>query len=92
MKQTIKRGTEFVLMHRLFKADHHNYKIIKKSWLKFGFPWFYNYNILRGLDILTKLGYTRDKRLNDAVKVLLKKKHYHYRYVEVKNMKKPSQA
>ncbi len=73
MKQTIKRGTEFLLMHRLFKADHHNYKIIKKSWLKFGFPWFYNYNILRGLDILTKLGYTRDERLNDAIKVLLQK-------------------
>ena len=74
MKQTIENGAEFLLMHRLFKADHHNYKIIKHSWLKLGFPYFYGYNILRGLDILTKLGYIEDERLNDAVEVLLRKR------------------
>lgn len=74
MKRTIEKGAEFLLMHRLFKADHHNYKIIKKSWLKLGFPWFYGYNILRGLDVLTKLGYVEDERLNDAVQLLLQKR------------------
>ena len=74
MKQTIENGAEFLLMHRLFKADHHNYKIIKHSWLKLGFPYFYGYNILRGLDILTKLGYVEDERLNDAKEVLLRKR------------------
>jgi hypothetical protein len=38
------------------------------------FPWFYGYNILRGLDVLTKLGYVKDERLNDAVEVLLQKR------------------
>jgi len=61
-------------MHRLFKADHHKYKVIKQSWLNFGFPWFYSYNILRGLDVLTKLDYINDERLNDAVEILLKKR------------------
>lgn len=74
MKQTIKKGAEFLLMHHLFKADHHNLKIINKIWLQLGFPWFYGYNILRGLDILTKLGYAKGKRLNDAVKILLQKR------------------
>jgi hypothetical protein len=74
MKETIERGAEFLLMHRLFKADHHNYKVINTAWLKLSFPWFYGYNILRGLDVLTKLGYVKDKRLNDAVKVLLQKR------------------
>jgi len=74
MEQAIQRGAEFLLMHRLFKADHHGYKIINKSWLKFGFPWFYGYNILRGLDVLTKLGYVKDEPLNDAVEVLLQKR------------------
>lgn len=73
MRQTIKRGAEFLLMHRLYRADHHNYKVIRKSWLKLGFPFFYGYSILRGLDVLTRLGYTRDKRLHDAVRVLLRK-------------------
>ena len=74
MEQAIERGAEFLLMHRLFKADHHDYKVIKQSWLKLGFPWFYGYNTLRGLDVLTKLGYVKDERLNDAVEILLQKR------------------
>jgi hypothetical protein len=35
---------------------------------------FISYSILRGLDVLTKLGYVKDERLNDAVKVLLQKR------------------
>jgi len=74
MKETIEKGAEFLLMHRLFKADHHSYKVINQSWLKPSFPWFYGYNILRGLDVLTKLGYAKDERLNDAVEILLQKR------------------
>lgn len=76
MTRTIENGAEFMLMHRLFKADHHGFKIIKSDWLKFGFPLFYRYDILRGLLVMTKLGYdlTKDKRLNDAVEVLLQKR------------------
>lgn len=73
MKKTIERGAEFLLIHHLFKADHHNYRIIHRGWLKFGFPWFYRYHILRGLDVLTKLGYIEDNRLKDAVQILLRK-------------------
>ncbi len=73
MKQTIKRGAEFLLMHRLFKADHHDFKVIRESWLRLSFPWFYSYNILRGLDILTKLGYVKDERLLDAIEIVLQK-------------------
>jgi hypothetical protein len=74
MEQAIERGAEFFLMHRLFRADHHNYKAIKQSWLRLGFPWFYGYNVLRGLDVLTKLGYVEDERLGDAVQLLLQKR------------------
>jgi prenyltransferase beta subunit len=74
MKQTTGKGAEFLLMHHLFKADHHGYRVINQAWLKLGFPWFYGYNILRGLDVLTKLGYVNDERLNDAVEILLQKR------------------
>jgi hypothetical protein len=74
MKETIEKGAEFLLMHQLFKADHHGYNVINRSWLTLGFPWFYGYNILRGLDVLTKLGYVKDERLNDAVQVVLNKR------------------
>ena len=74
MKETIEKGAEFLLMHRLFKANHHSYKIINKAWLTLSFPWFYGYNILRGLDVLTRLGYVKDERLSDAIEVLLRKR------------------
>ena len=73
MRQTIDKGAEFLLMHRLYKADHHGFKVINPQWLKLSFPWFYGYNFLRGLSVLTKLGYTLDERLGDAVGLLLKK-------------------
>jgi len=74
MKRAIEKGAEFLLMHRLFKADHHGYRVINRQWLKFSFPWFYGYNLLRGLSVVTKLGYTHDERLKDAVKLLLQKR------------------
>lgn len=74
VRQTIERGAEFLLMHRLFKADHHGYRVINKAWLQLAFPWFYGYNILRGLDILTKLDYVNDERLEDAVNLIMQKR------------------
>lgn len=68
------RGAEFLLMHRIFNADHHKFEIINKSWFKRSFPFFYGYNILRGLDVLTRLGYVKDERLNDAVQILPQKR------------------
>jgi len=73
VRSAIERGAEFVLMHRLYKADHHRYRIINRSWLKLAFPSFYGYSVLRGLDVLTKLGYGEDGRMLDAVKLLVKK-------------------
>lgn len=74
MRRTIERGAEFLLMHRLFKADHHDFKVINRHWTRFGFPWFYGYDVLRGLSVLTKLGYTNDDRLVDAVKLMIQKR------------------
>ncbi len=68
------RGVEFLLMHRLFKADHHQFEVIKKAWLKFSFPWFF-YDILRGLSVTTKLGYERDRRIDNALEILLQKQN-----------------
>jgi len=74
IKCAIERGVKFLLMHRLYKADHHGYTVINRYWLKFGFPWFYGYNVLRGLSVVTKLGYINDERLKDAVELLLQKR------------------
>ncbi len=44
------------------------------KWLKFSFPRFYGYDLLRGLSVLTKLGFVDDERLVDATKVLIQKR------------------
>lgn len=41
VETAIKKGTEFLLVHGLFKADHHQSEVINKAWLHFGFPWFF---------------------------------------------------
>jgi prenyltransferase beta subunit len=74
MREAAEKSAEFLSMHRLFKADHHSYQVINQNWLKLSFPWFYGYNVLRGLTVLTKLGYVDDERLMDAVRLLLKKR------------------
>jgi len=72
MKKSIESGIEFLLMHRLFKADHHGFRIIKESWLKFGYPQFF-YDILRGLSVVCKTGYADDRRIDEALRILLEK-------------------
>jgi len=72
IEAAIESGVEFLLMHRLFRADHHQFKVIKEAWLKLSFPWFF-YDILRGLSVVTKLGYSKDRRIDDAVQILLQK-------------------
>jgi hypothetical protein len=73
MREAMERGAEFLLMHRLYKADHHGFRVIKDIWLKLRFPPFF-YDILRGLDVVTRMGYAGDERIDDALEVLLKKR------------------
>jgi hypothetical protein len=73
MKKAIEHGVEFLLMHRLYKADHHDFMPIKKQWLLLTFPEFF-YDILRGLSVVTKLGYAQDTRIDDALQVIMSKR------------------
>lgn len=80
-RKATEQAAEFLLMHRLFKADHHNFQIINRHWLKLSFPSFYGYDILRGLLVLGKLGYGADERCNDAIALLLSKQNTRGRWI-----------
>ena len=80
MDEAVERGAEFLLMHRLYKADHHGFKVIKESWLKLHFPCIF-YDILRGLDVVTRLGYEDDERIRDALEVILGKQGQDGRWI-----------
>ena len=72
IKNTIKKGVEYLLLHHIYKRSHNLEKVSIPSWLKLSFPHMYQTDILEILDILTKLSY-KDDRMNDALKILISK-------------------
>lgn len=73
IQELIKQGVEFFLKHRLYKANHHGFKVAKHGWLKFGFPLAYQTDVLEVLGVVTDLGYTKDERMGDAIDLLISK-------------------
>ena len=74
VQAAIARAVEFLLMHHLYRADHHGLKVINHTWLRLAFPWFYHYSVLRGLWVLTQLGID-DPRMDDARSLLRDKQN-----------------
>jgi hypothetical protein len=70
IKDSVERGTEFYLEKRLFKEGQRKYY----PWFKFHYPNHYYYDVLVGLDVITSLGYGKDKRLKEALELLNQKK------------------
>jgi hypothetical protein len=71
MKRSVEMGAEFFLERELHKQGARY-----RPWYRFHYPVHYYYDLLVGLDFMTALGYTDDKRLKYAV-TLLKKKRRH---------------
>ena len=69
MKQAVERGAEFFLERELHKQGDHY-----EPWYRFHYPIHYYYDLLVGLDFMTALGYSDDKRLGHAVSVMKKKR------------------
>ena len=69
VKRAIERGAEFYLERKLFQEGPRY-----APWFRFHYPNHYYYDILVGLDIITKLGYGDDERLSDALEILKKKR------------------
>jgi hypothetical protein len=70
IKNSIDRGAEFYLKRKLFDDGDRRYV----PWFRFHFPNHYYYDILVGLDVITRLGYGYDRRLQPALDILNKKR------------------
>ena len=64
---------EFLLRHRLFLSDRTG-EVIDRKMLMLSYPSRWKYDILRALDYFRLAGAGYDTRMDDAVKVLLKKR------------------
>ena len=73
LEKTAKDAVEFILQHKLFKSDKTG-KIIDKKMLLFSWPCRWRYDILKALDYFQYAGIGYDKRMDDAIEILLKKR------------------
>lgn len=66
------QAAEFILQHRLFRSDRTG-KLINKRFLLLSFPCRWYYDILRALDYFQSAGTPYDRRMQDALDILLQK-------------------
>jgi len=64
---------EFILMHNLFRADHHNWKVVDPGYTKLSAPYLVEYNILRALELLAMAG-VKDDRMDEALSLVRDKR------------------
>ena len=72
INRILKKGTEYLLKHHIFKRSHDLNKISKPKWLKFGFPLMWGTDVLEILEILVKLDF-RDKRMQESIDLVISK-------------------
>ena len=64
-----RRGEEYLLERRLFRRKSTG-EVIDPSWLRFSFPTWYFYDVLRALDYLRDAGGAPDTRIGEAVEIV----------------------
>jgi hypothetical protein len=69
MKIACERGAEFFLERELHKQGAR-----WEPWYRFHYPIHYYYDLLVGLEFMTALGYSRDRRLGYAISLLKEKR------------------
>ena len=74
-----KRGENYLLERRLFRSLRTG-RVIDQRWLRFSFPTFWLYDVLRGLDYLRNAGIKPDRRIDEAIKIVMQRRHQNGRW------------
>jgi hypothetical protein len=74
-----RRGENYLLERRMFRSLRTG-EVIDKSWLRFSYPPFWHYDVLRGLDYLRNAGIKPDSRVREAVEIVKKRRHQNGRW------------
>ena len=73
LQDAMKSSVNFILEHRLYKSDKTG-AIIDPRFLRLSYPSRWRYDILRALDFFRLAGLPFDKRMQDAIEVILNKR------------------
>jgi hypothetical protein len=74
-----KRGENYLLERRMFRSLRSG-EVIDERWLRFSFPTFWHYDVLRGLDYLRNAGIKPDGRVREAIEIVLERRHQNGRW------------
>jgi len=74
-----KRAENYLLERRLFRSLRTG-EVINKRWLRFSYPTFWHYDVLRGLDYLRNSGVNPDSRVSDAIETVMERRHQNGRW------------
>ena len=74
-----KRAENYLLERRMFRSLRTG-EVIDERWLRFSFPTFWHYDVLRGLDYLRNAGIKPDRRLSEAIEIVIKRRHQNGRW------------
>ena len=74
-----KRAENYLLERRMFRTLRTG-EVIDKRWLRFSFPTFWHYDVLRGLDYLRDAGIKPDRRVSDAIGIVIERRHQNGRW------------
>ena len=74
-----KKAENYLLERRMLHSLRIG-EVIDDRWLRFSFPTFCHYDVLRGLDYLRKAGSKPDRRVREAIEVVIQRRHQNGRW------------
>ena len=74
-----KRAENYLLDRRMF-CSLRTGEVIDQRWLRFSFPTFWHYDVLRGLDYLRNAGIKPDSRVREAIETVIERRHQNGRW------------
>ncbi len=79
LRKARKRAENYLLERRMFRSLRTG-EVIDKRWLRFSFPTFWHYDVLRGLDYLRNAGRKADSRVREAIEIAAERRHQNGRW------------
>src|SRR5262249_46451069 len=74
-----KTAENYLLARRMYRSLRTG-EVIDKRWLRFSFPTFWHYDVLRGIDYLRNAEIKPDSRVRDAVETVIARRHQNGRW------------
>jgi len=79
VRKARKRAENYLLDRQMFRSLRTG-EIIDQRWLRFSFPTFWHYDVLRGLDYLRNARVKPDSRVKEAIEIVIERRHQNGRW------------